>query len=96
MIDVVIFVVNIIPISYTIGVNGPMQYVFSEHCFPLLDVLVMETWFGSNLAQRLHENGNADTELANRWVISGSNPTSDQTFAGRWEIVGVVGLCVLE
>lgn len=55
MLDVVIFVINIVPISYTIGVNGPMQ-----------------------------------------WVISGSNPTSSHSFAGRWEIVGVVGLCVLE
>ena len=63
MIDVVIFVVNIIPISYTIGVNGPMQYVFSERSFPFLDVLV-----GSNLAQRLHEN----EMLTPNWPTGGS------------------------
>lgn len=55
MLDAVIIIVNIVPISYMIGVNGPMQ-----------------------------------------WVMDGSNPTSDHTFAGRWEIVGVVGLCVIE
>ena len=43
MLDVVIFVVNIIPISYTIGVYGPMQYVFSEHFFPFLDLCMHET-----------------------------------------------------
>ena len=96
MLDVVIFVVNIVPISYTVGVSGPMQYVFSEHQFPSINLWMFETCFASSLAQRLHENGNTDTELANRWVISGSNPTSDRTFAGRWELVGVVGLCALE
>ena len=96
MLDVVIFVINIVPISYTVGVSGPMQYVFSEHQFPFINLWMVETCFGSSLLQHLHENGRTDTELANRWVISGSNPTSDHTFAGRWEIVGVVGLCVLE
>lgn len=51
MLDVVIFVVNIVPISYTIGVNGPMQYVFSEHYFPFLDLWMFESCFGSSLAQ---------------------------------------------
>ena len=34
MLDVVIFVVNIVPISYTIGVYGPMQYVVSKYWLP--------------------------------------------------------------
>ena len=58
MLDVVVFVVNIVPISYTIGVYGPMQYVFSEQYFPFLDLWMVETWFGTSFAQRLHENGN--------------------------------------
>lgn len=55
MYDVVIFGINIVPISYCLSVYGPMK-----------------------------------------WYSSGSNVTTDGTYTGVWEVVGVVGLCVLE
>ena len=55
MFDVVIFGINIVPISYFLSVYGPMQRHFS-----------------------------------------GSDTTTDGTYAGIWELVGVVGLCTLE
>ena len=55
MFDVVIFGVNIVPISYCLSVYGPMQRYFSR-----------------------------------------SDVTSEATYAGTWELVGVVGLCGLE
>ena len=54
-VDVIVFGTNVVPISFTISVYGPMQR-----------------------------------------YISRSNLSSDDTFAGMWELVGVVSLCVLE
>ena len=31
-----------------------------------------------------------------QWMVDGANPTSDGTYAGRWEIVGLLSLIFLE